>query len=136
MGIFSRLKKIAGGIFRNVAKPIASTALKTLVNVAKPILAPAVALAEQGKGLVESVKDIPIVGKAIREGLEKVREGKLGGFLKDVVKTTDRVGKGVEGAGKLTRGDYEGGAKDIGKSLEGSGRVGDKIAGGINKIYN
>ena len=97
MGIFSGLKRALGKAFKPVVKTVANTVLKPVARVVGSIAEKPIALAQKAIKTVGDAKNIPVVGGLLKKGIEELRSGRAGGFLKGVVgqldKTDERLGK-------------------------------------------
>lgn len=97
MGIFSGLKRALGRVFKPVAKTVANTVLKPVARIVGGIAEKPLALAQKAIKTVGDAKNLPVVGGLIRKGIDELRAGRAGGFLKGVVgqldKTDQRLGK-------------------------------------------
>jgi hypothetical protein len=97
MGIFSGISKAFSKVFRPVLKGVANTVLKPVARVVGGIAEKPIALAQKAIQTVGDIKNLPVVGGLIRKGVEELRQGKAGGFLKGVVgqldKSDERLGK-------------------------------------------
>lgn len=97
MGIFSRIGRAFKNVLRPVAKTVANVVLKPVSRVVGAIAEKPIALAQKAIKTVGDIKNLPVVGGLIRKGIEELRSGKGGGFLKGVVsqldKTDDRLSK-------------------------------------------
>lgn len=97
MSIFKRIGRAVSGVLRPVAKGVANTVLKPVARVVGGIAEKPIALAQKAIQTVADVKNMPVVGGLVKKGLEEIRSGKAGGFLKGVVgqldQTDARLGK-------------------------------------------
>lgn len=98
MGLFGKIGRFfKSKVLAPVAKTVANTVLRPVARVVGAVAEKPIALAQKAIQTVGDVKNLPVVGDLIRKGLEEVRAGKAGGFLRGVVgqldQTDARLGK-------------------------------------------